>query len=156
MSYHVTWCPNSVPRSLKARACIWFILKSTMPLQGLLDTSCAVKMYDQLLVYSPNFFGTARLENILKRDFLCELCKGNFNMPISELIPLIILIFFLNYSWFTMCFNFCCTANWFRYIYIYIYIIFCYCLSQVIEYSSLCCIVGPCWLSILCLLVCIC
>ena len=61
-----------------------------MPLQSLLDTSCSVKMYDQLLVYSPNIFGTARLENILKRDFLCELCKGNFNMPISELIPLII------------------------------------------------------------------
>ena len=53
--------------------------KSTVPLQRLLDTSCSVKMYDQLLVYSPNFLGTARLENILKRDFLCELCKSNFH-----------------------------------------------------------------------------
>ena len=56
------------------------------------------------------------------------------------------------------CVNFCCTANWFSYTYIYIlvHILFHYGLSQDIEYSSLCCTVGPCCLSILCIIVCIC
>ena len=54
--------------------------------------------------------------------------------------------------------NFCCKANWLSYTHIQIlfYIIFHYDLSQDIEYSSLCNTVGPCWLSILYIIVCIC
>jgi len=70
------------------------------------------------------------------------------------------------------CVNFCCTADSYIYmnVYIYIYIlylcvyiyIFFLCisfhdgLSQDIEYSSLCHTVGPCCLSILYVIVCIC
>ena len=42
------------------------------------------------------------------------------------------------------------------YICILFYILFHYGLSQDVEYSSLCCTVGPCWLSILYIIVCIC
>ena len=55
------------------------------------------------------------------------------------------------------CVNFYCTAKWFSYIYTHLlHILFHYGLSQDIEYSSLCCIVGPCCLSILYIIVCIC
>ena len=56
------------------------------------------------------------------------------------------------------CVNFCRTAKWFSYTYIYIlfYILFHYGLSQDIEYSSLCYTVGPCCLSSLYILACIC
>ena len=56
------------------------------------------------------------------------------------------------------CVHFCCTAKWFSYTYIYIlfHIPFHYGLSQDIEYSSLCSTVGPCCLSILYIIVCIC
>ena len=49
-------------------------------------------------------------------------------------------------------------TKWFSYTYIYILFpaLFHYGLSQDIEYSSLCCTVGPWCLSILCVLVCIC
>ena len=50
------------------------------------------------------------------------------------------------------CADLCCTAKWLSYIHIddlYFYILFHYGLSQYIEYSSLCCTVGPCCLSIL-------
>ena len=56
------------------------------------------------------------------------------------------------------CVNFRCTTKWFSStdIYIYFFQIFSpYRLLQNIEYSSLCCIVGPCWLSILYIVVCI-
>ena len=53
-----------------------------------------------------------------------------------------------------------CTSQWFSYTYIYIsilfQILFHYRLLQDIEYSSLCHTVGPCWLSILYIVVCIC
>ena len=42
------------------------------------------------------------------------------------------------------------------YIYILFYILFHYGLSQDIDYSSLCYMVGPCYLSILYIIVCIC
>ena len=42
------------------------------------------------------------------------------------------------------------------YIYIFFHIPFPYRSLQNIEYSSLCCTVGPCWLSILYIVVCIC
>ena len=50
------------------------------------------------------------------------------------------------------------TAKWFSYIYIYIffYINFHYGLLQHIEHSSLCYTAGPCCLSILYIIVCIC
>ena len=52
-----------------------------------------------------------------------------------------------------MCVNFFCTAEWLSYTYIHTYIlchILFHCgLSQDIECSSLCCMVGPCCLSIL-------
>ena len=57
------------------------------------------------------------------------------------------------------CVSFRCTAKWFSYTYIYIYffqILLPYKLSQNIERSSLCDTVGPCWLSILYIVVCIC
>ena len=56
------------------------------------------------------------------------------------------------------CVNFCCLAKLLSYTHIYIlfYILFHYGLSQDIEYSSLWSTVGPCCLSILCIVVCIC
>ena len=56
------------------------------------------------------------------------------------------------------CVNFFYTAKWLRYRYIYIlfHILFHYGLSQDIEYSSLCYTVGPCCLSILYIIVCLC
>ena len=75
------------------------------------------------------------------------------------------------------CVNFCCTAKWCSYAYIYtvapgrktaqlwksqqrwdflFHILFHYGLSQVTEYSSLCYTVGPCRLSTLYIIVCIC
>ena len=56
------------------------------------------------------------------------------------------------------CVNFCCTARWFSntYRYILFHILFHYSLSQGIEYSSLCYTVGPCCLSILYIILCIC
>ena len=53
--------------------------------------------------------------------------------------------------------NFWCIAKWFSYSYIYIlfHILFHYGLSQDIEYSCLCCTVGPCFFSILYIIVCI-
>ena len=47
------------------------------------------------------------------------------------------------------CVNYCYTAKWFSYT--YIYILFHYGLSQDIKYSFLCCTIGPCYLSILCI-----
>ena len=50
----------------------------------------------------------------------------------------------------------------YEYMYMYVFasilfqILFHYRILQNIEYSSLCYIVGPCWLSILCIVVCIC
>ena len=67
---------------------------------------------------------------------------------------LVFLIFnFLISNWSIVdlqCVNFCCTAKWFSYTYIYIlfYSLFHYGLSQDIEYSCLCCTVGPWCLSI--------
>ena len=56
------------------------------------------------------------------------------------------------------CVSFRCTAKWFSYnIYMYIFqILFPYRLLQNIDYSSLCSRVGPCWLSILYIVVCMC
>ena len=64
------------------------------------------------------------------------------------------------------CVNYCYTAKWLSYTYIYVCIIYIYmfffiffsvmALSQDIEYSCLLYTVGPCFLSILYILVCIC
>ena len=56
------------------------------------------------------------------------------------------------------CINFCCTEKWLGYTHIPIlfHILFHYGLSQDIENGSLSYTVGPCWLSILYMLVCIC
>ena len=70
--------------------------------------------------------------------------------------------FFIFFNWSVVdlqcCVNFCCTANRLSYtrIYILFYMLFHCGLSQDIEYSSLCYTVGPCCLSILYILVCIC
>ena len=61
-------------------------------------------------------------------------------------------------------FTFCCTPKWFSYMYIfiYIYIFFLIFFNIMVKhlilryYSSLCYIVGPCCLSVLCIIVCIC
>ena len=80
-----------------------------------------------------------------------------------------ILVFF-NWSIIALqcCFRFIWIAEWFRYIYRYIdididmdveieiYFIFSYWLLQNIDYSSLCYIVGPCWLSVSYIVVYIC
>ena len=70
------------------------------------------------------------------------------------------LIYFLNWSTVDLqcCVNFCCTAKWFSYTYIHIlfYILFHYSLSQDTEYSSIFYTVGPCCLSILYIIICIC
>ena len=47
------------------------------------------------------------------------------------------------------CTNLCCTAKWLSFIDILLYILFHDGLSWDIEYNSLCYSVGPCWLSIL-------
>ena len=54
--------------------------------------------------------------------------------------------------------NYCCMAKWLSYTYTYIlfYVLFHYDLLQDIEYSSLCSAVGPCYSSILYILLCIC
>ena len=72
-------------------------------------------------------------------------------------------LFFKNLFYWTIvdlqhCVSFRCTANWFCYTYVYIlfHILFRDGLSQDIEYSSLCGTVGPCCLSILYIIVCIC
>ena len=54
------------------------------------------------------------------------------------------------------CVSFKCTAKWFSYTYILFQIIFHYRLLQDTEYSSLYYTVGPCYLSILYIIVCIC
>ena len=56
------------------------------------------------------------------------------------------------------CVNFCSTAKWLSYtdIYILFHILFHCDLSQDIEYSSPCSTVGPCCLSILYIIVCLC
>ena len=63
--------------------------------------------------------------------------------------------FFLKYSWFPML----CYFQVYElsdsavcvYIYILFQLLFFYRLLQNIKYSSLCCAVGPCWLSISCI-----
>ena len=47
------------------------------------------------------------------------------------------------------CVSFRYTAKWFSYTYMFFQILFPYWLLQNIKYSSLCYIVGLCWLSIL-------
>ena len=75
---------------------------------------------------------------------------------------LLFILFYLkkNFNWnivdLQCCVNFYCTAKWFSYTYILLHILFHYGLSQDIEYSSLCYTVGPCCLSILYIIVCIC
>ena len=54
------------------------------------------------------------------------------------------------------CVSFCCTAKWFSYTYIYSFSYSFPLLLQEIEYSSLCYTVGPCCLSILYIVGCIC
>ena len=65
------------------------------------------------------------------------------------------------YSWFIMLCSFHMYSKEIQlYIYIYIFFLFqnlfSHRLSQNIEQSSLCCTVGPCWLSVLYIVVCIC
>ena len=66
-------------------------------------------------------------------------------------------IFLLKYSWFTML---CCFQVYSKVIKLYLYIFFQtffpYKLLQNVEYSSLCYTIGPCWLSILYIVVCLC
>ena len=57
------------------------------------------------------------------------------------------------------CVTFRCTVKWFSYIYVcifFFYILFHYRLLQDTGYNSLCYTVGPCWLSIFYIVVCIC
>ena len=69
-----------------------------------------------------------------------------------------VLLFFIDVQLIKRCVNYCCRAKWFSYIHICILfcILFHYGLSPDIEYSSLFSTVGPCCLSILCMIVCIC
>ena len=84
------------------------------------------------------------------------------NTPFCNLIQIIIFYsffwFFLNWSTVDLqcCVNYCYTAKWFSYTYIFFQILFHYRLLQDIGYSSLCYAVGPCCLSILYPVVCIC
>ena len=82
----------------------------------------------------------------------------------SSIWSLFLWVFFLKFSWFITLY----TAKWFRYIYIcihmYVYVhiyIYCFIFFSIIgyynvEYSSLCCTVGPCCVSVLCIIVCFC
>ena len=66
---------------------------------------------------------------------------------------------FLNWSivYFWCCISFKCTAKYSVFqIHILFQILFHYRLLQGIEYSSLCYTVGPCWLSVLCIVGCVC
>ena len=56
------------------------------------------------------------------------------------------------------CVSFGCIVKWFRHTFMYLFSfsIFSYRLLENIEYSSLCCTVGPCWLSISYIVMCIC
>ena len=83
-------------------------------------------------------------------------------------IRFLFLFFYWNIVDLQCCVGFRYTAKWFSFIYIYIYIyifryiyilfqiLFPYRLLQNIEYSYLCYTVGPCWLSISCIVLCIC
>ena len=79
------------------------------------------------------------------------------NCP-SLLSTILKILFYCSIVDLQYCVNFCCTAKWvsFTYIYILFHILFHYGLLQDIGYSSLCCAVGPCCLSILYILLCIC
>ena len=83
-------------------------------------------------------------------------------LPVWALIYLFILkfIFYWTIVDLQCCVSFRCMAKWFICMYTYTFIrfqiLFPCKLSQNIEQSSLCYTVGPCWLSILCIVVCIC
>ena len=88
-------------------------------------------------------------------------------IAVSTFTRNVVFFFLLKYSWLTMLWNcstivavnFCCTAKWFSYTYIYILFHILSSqdgLSQDIEYSSLCYTAGPCCLSILYIVICIC
>ena len=97
-----------------------------------------------------------------------------FNLKIFCLIRKIIYFYLVGFAYFLSffkinfywsiadlqsCVSFCCTAKWISYMYTYIHSFLDsipYRLLQNIEYSSLCYTVGPCFLSILYIVVCIC
>ena len=88
--------------------------------------------------------------------FYAQIFLSLVNGSLFWLIPLSFSSFSLKYS--LQCWaNLCCAAKLLSYTHIYIlfYILFHYRLSQDIEYSSLCYTLGPCFLSILYIIVCI-
>ena len=89
-----------------------------------------------------------------------NLGQCSFIHPFNTHLLSFFLFYFWKYSWFTILWQFCCTATWPSHIYIYIHI---YSLSYIISsnglfqetgYSSLCYTAGPHCLSTLKVIVC--
>ena len=113
-------------------------------------------IYLFLLVLLKKIFNSFTFIQFLKVTFYLQLLQNT-----GYILCVVQCIFFFNWNIVDLqcCIGFRCTAQWFSYTYIYIYffqILFPYRLLQNIEYSSLCYTVGPCWLSILYIVGCIC
>ena len=65
-------------------------------------------------------------------------------------------IILFKYSWFTMLFSAVWQSDLVIHVYVHFHVLFHFCLPQGIEHSSLCYAGGPCCLSILYMIVCIC
>ena len=96
-------------------------------------------------------------------SFFCKLlqsCNDEF-LHLSSTGCTLFILFYWSIVDLQCCVNFCYIAKWSSYIYIYVYIcnlhiLFHDGLSQDTEHSSLCSTVGPCCLSLLYVIVCIC
>ena len=87
--------------------------------------------------------------------FLVSLTRDLLILWIFSKKQLLKIILF-KYSWFTMLFSAVRQSELVIHIYVHFHILFHFCLPQGIEHSSLCYAVGPCCLSILYMIVCIC
>ena len=117
-------------------------------------------IFDLPLYFLNTFFPLAQ-QDILRLSSIVSLLESAIFMNSFSFFKKNYFNLFLNillkYSWFTMLISSVQQNMWFSYTYMYSFShSFFYGLSQDIEYSSLCYIVGPCCLSILYITACIC